>query len=693
MTFLNPALFAALLPLVFAPLIIHLLNLRFPKLFQFSSIQLIKETVARSSRLFRLRHWILLIVRTLALAALLAAFLKPFLDRYGAALHRKGGRHVLLVLDHSLSMEYRGEGVSCRSRALAQAGKILDTLGAEDRVNIILAAQPVSSCFMDFSPNFAEARRFLDRLPAGLTRADFNQANATAVHLITKAGRPAEVYFLSDFQRKSWANVDFTKLPPTSRLFFMDVSTQMKDNHAILEAAVNQSQILAGDTVTLDVTVGNFAARPLESRLKVVLDQRVSFEKEVTLSPWSVGKVTLPVPIGAPGLHVCEISLPPDGLEQDNHYHLAIPVLEKEEVLIVSDDPQPERDAVQFLKLALNPYDRLQGSLLPRHISSRQLTPAALASARKVFLTRIERLTPEAGQHLGKFLFGGGGVVYFLDGLHDAENVQTLDSALGKGNVPIKLSSKRMVENVATGAQQMVKGDFKSRFLRLFRGASRQDLALLEFYDFYQCSATGAGSILLSYGDESPAMASCDHGLGTLLLLNFSASERSSNLARQRIFPAWIQELVRQLDTHEAAPASSVIGETVQAEVWRTELQNNAFRSPSGLAVPVRQEPLGERSSIAFTPTELGFYTLTAGKPLYAFGINASADESDLRSVDKSLLPDQMKDGQQTHFISGQEELKNLVQGKHLFHWFVFAALAFLALEFGLQLLFKRLAA
>ena len=50
-------------------------------------------------------------------------------------------------------------------------------------------------------------------------------------------------------------------------------------------------------------------------------------------------------------------------------------------------------------------------------------------------------------------------------------------------------------------------------------------------------------------------MASLGHGLGTMLLVNFSVSEFSSNLARQKIFPAWIQEMVKAISDDEPPPA------------------------------------------------------------------------------------------------------------------------------------------
>jgi hypothetical protein len=185
-------------------------------------------------------------------------------------------------------------------------------------------------------------------------------------------------------------------------------------------------------------------------------------------------------------------------------------------------------------------------------------------------------------------------------------------------------------------------------------------------------------------------MASMGHGLGTLLLLNFSVSEFSSNLARQRIFPAWMQELVKTISSDEPLPAAYAIGETIQAEVWRSELRGNEFKSPSGREVALKQEAMGERYGISFAPDELGFYTLSAGRLLYAFGVNAHPDEADLRAVDRSLLPEQMKDGQQAHFIEGQEDYEHLVLGKKLFHYFILGGLALLLLEMSFQMLVRR---
>ena len=690
MSFLSPSLAGVLIPLIALPLVVHLLNRGFPRYFKFPSIELIKQTMARRSRFHRWRHLILLLLRTAFLALLLLAFLQPVLKRFGNDPAAQGQRHALIVLDHSVSMEHKGDGPTSRERAVHEAEKLIDSLGANDSVNILLMETTPSACFVDFSKDQAAAKRFLSRLKEGFGRADVNLANAAAARLMSKTTSRPEVYYISDFQRKNWANADFTALPPAAKLFFVDVGPTRRDNRAILDARLAQTEILAGDAVPLEVTVGNFSHEPFIGRVTAILDKRFSFDQEISIAPWSEAKVTMPVSVGAPGLHLCEIRLPPDALEHDNRFCLTLAVQEKEEVLIVTDVPADQKSSAYFLKTALNPFENEAGSLLPRIISSSELSSSRLAGVRKIFFTRINRLTGQAAADISKYLFQGGGLIYFLDGTADPENLAELEKAIGPKTMPLQLSQHRSATNVVSGAQQVVLGDFKSHYLKLFQGATRQNLALLEFYDYYQAGATGAGGVLLAYGDDSPAMAVLHHGLGTLLLLNFSAAELSSNLARQRIFPAWMQELVKAVSADEPPPAAYTIGETLHTEVWKNEMRDDDFKNPAGAPVTVKRELTGERYSVTFTPDQLGFYTLGSPQPRYAFAVNTSPDEADLRPIDKDVLPKEFAADRDAHFIGGREDFDELANGRPIFHWFVLGALGFLLLESCFQFFVRR---
>jgi hypothetical protein len=358
-------------------------------------------------------------------------------------------------------------------------------------------------------------------------------------------------------------------------------------------------------------------------------------------------------------------------------------------VLIVSDHAESRGSSAYFLKTALNPFDNGSGSLLPRIVTSSELSSARLGGVQKMFFTQVNRLSPPATEAVAKFLLQGGGLIYFLDGQQEVENLAMLEKLIGQNTMPMRVSRRNVATNVTTSAQQIVRGDFKSPYLKLFRGDKRQNLALLEFYDYYQAGATSAGGVLLEYGDGSPAMASVHHGLGTLLLLNFSAGEFSSNLARQRIFPAWMQDLVKVISTAEPPAPSHTIGEPLHAEIWRSEMRTDLL-SPAGAVVTTQRELAGERCSLGFTPDQLGFYTLGAPRPAYAFAVNPATDQSDLRLMDKSLLPAEFSDNHEAHLVGGGADYDELARGRPVFHWFVWGALSLLVAESLFQLLTRR---
>lgn len=691
MTFLNPGLWIWLAPLLVLPILIHFLNKRFPQFFAFSSVEFLKRTAAERSRLHRWRHRILALLRTLLLLFLLLAFLQPRLHRYGTVPEGPKIRRVLLLVDRSLSMEHRSGGISARQRAIAEAEKILNTLGPEDEVNVIAVGPAPAVCFPEFSRNLSEAHRFLRSLEAGNGKADFSAAGLAASQLLSKAKSGAQLHYISDFQRRTWAQVDFPAASTKAEFFFVDVGLPDPPNHGLIGVALGQSQVLAGDLVPIEVTVGNYAPTPLQETLTIRVDQRHQVQQPVSVAAWSTTRLTVPVPAGGPGLHLCDVSLPADALAADDRWVLTLQVLEKEEIVTVSAERDPAKPPLRFLHAALNPYPDQAGSLLPRHVSSDKLDATALAGAGKVFLTRCGPLTGDAAEALGKYLFRGGGVVWFLDDVADAANFAALERALGTTKLPLQLGPLRSTANVGAAAQQIATGDFQAPLLKLFRGPLRQDLGLLEIYDFHAASATSAGSILLRFGDETPAMASVTHGLGTLVLMNFSVSELSSNLARQRIFPAWIQELVKQLNVSEPVAPAFVAGSLVQGEVWREDLRRAGIASPTGRVLEPRQEPLGERALVTFPAEETGFYTLSDGKLKYAWAVNPDPEESDLRRVDLAQLPTRGDDARSS-FLAGQGDYDELARGRPLAVWLLLAAVGALFLELGFQLWLRRLA-
>ena len=132
MSFLYPSILWALL-LIAIPVIIHLFNFRRAKRISFPSIRFLKELQERKASRSRLRHLLSLLLRCLAIAAVVFAFAQP-----GAVSENpSSGRQVSIYLDNSLSMQSESREGELFSLAKESARGIVRTFRAGDEFQIL----------------------------------------------------------------------------------------------------------------------------------------------------------------------------------------------------------------------------------------------------------------------------------------------------------------------------------------------------------------------------------------------------------------------------------------------------------------------------------------------------------------------------------------------------------------------------
>jgi hypothetical protein len=337
---------------------------------------------------------------------------------------------------------------------------------------------------------------------------------------------------------------------------------------------------------------------------------------------------------------------------------------------------------MRFLRAAVNPYDEGQGSYRIRELIDKPLEAAALSGTSKVIASRSPEFSQEEMTTLLSFLTSGGGVLLFLDGDHDRANLARLAEQV-PNELPLTLNTRLTSENLPGGALKVARGDFSSPFLRLFEGERRRNLAFLEFYHLYHATPTGRGRILLSYADGTPAMAQAQIGLGTLLLCNFSVSELSSNLARQKLFPGWIHDILANLSPADAAELDYLAGDEITTDAWASEVLGRAIIGPEGQEISTRSNLRGERVFLSFEADEPGIYRLPGQgrRLLEAFAVNPSSRESDLRTLETTVLPSRVAGSGQGALVGQGESYRELHRGYPAFQWFILAAVLLLFIE------------
>ena len=687
---LNPSLLFGLIPLVGIPLAVHLFNKKFPKKILFPDIRIIKTSLEQRSKLFRLRHIILMILRSAALLLLLFCFLQPILSKFAADTNNNSiGRNIIIVLDNSLSMSYRGGSISSSQRGLIEIEKIVDSLSSSDEINLIVADQRIRKCFEQPTTNHSELLAFAQSLTNSLSTADLNNAARAAAKQLRKNGEKGEIYFISDFQRSSWGKVDLSFIDPNMRLFYVDVAPDINNNRAIIGIELKNPVVLAGSAVPVAVKIANYSEKEMSDRLEIRVNDGESLFYDVEIAPWNIVNINVSIPLHQSGLHQVKAILSNDDLPEDNQFFFTLKAQDKEEVLIISDTDMDRSSANFILDAALNPYRNRTGSLLPKAVASTKVAPLHLTTTNKVFLTGIGQLNSNTARMLADFMKKGGSVIYFIDSINDEQNLKVLAREMPV-EMPFTTGRLLTADNIPGGCIKIRSGHFQSKFLRLFRGDARQRLGQLDFYEYHQARSTANGQVLLTYAEGTPAMATCSVGLGQLLLCNFSVKENGSNIASRKIFPAWIHEISHNLSRESKKLKLYEVGDRLHDEVWLEEIRSNRFVDPENRRIKVESKTINDsRLAISFIPQMIGHYSLyKQGVPLYSYAINCNPDESDLRVIDVSAL--QTADGVKSFKVKGKEKYAEVKAGQKIFHWFLIACLLLLMSELFLFHFFKR---
>ncbi|MDC8003974.1 BatA domain-containing protein [Aureisphaera galaxeae] len=122
MQFKHPELLYALL-LLLIPILIHLFQLRRFQKVEFTNVAFLKKVTLQTRKSSRLKKWLTLLMRLLALACIILAFAQPF-SASKTALNTE--KETVLYLDNSFSMQAKGPNGPLLARAKQQLFELLN---------------------------------------------------------------------------------------------------------------------------------------------------------------------------------------------------------------------------------------------------------------------------------------------------------------------------------------------------------------------------------------------------------------------------------------------------------------------------------------------------------------------------------------------------------------------------------------
>ena len=405
MTFLNPIFLWASF-VIAIPIIVHLFNFRRPKRIAFSDVSLVKEVRRSVVRRLRLRQWLLLAARCLALLALVLVFADPVWREEGAV-QRVGSSSVAVVVDNSYSMKGGNDKGSYWLQAQKIGMEVLKAYGRNDEFLVMSTSQPkVHFSFGDQSSAVEELRRLemeqnMRSLPDLLAQvSDFFSHSAN---------QNRDLYVISDFQRSTvFPDSAFSfEAPSGMRVHLVSLTTRPLQNAFVDDHEV-VSQIVEQDVpVALSLDLVNDAAQAMKNvGLRVVVGNEVRPLATEDLEPGQEVTLDFNVTPRSSGWQAGYIELDDHPVDFDNRRYFSFYVPEREKMLVV------EGQRVRNLRIMLG--SEVLSQFDTRFVSYRDFAATNLDDFKSVVLVGLDELSSGMQDKLVVHLKAGRSILNFV---------------------------------------------------------------------------------------------------------------------------------------------------------------------------------------------------------------------------------------------------------------------------------------
>jgi Aerotolerance regulator N-terminal/von Willebrand factor type A domain len=544
--FLYPVLLFGLLA-ASLPILIHLLNRRKLKRIQFPAVRFILLSQKRISRSYRLRHWILLALRTLAVVFLALLLANPIFQT-GAGLFAGGGPVSLVVLlDNSLSMTWSGDGNGFK-QAKEAARLLISALNEGDRAALIPTNVDDKEPF-----RLKGQKDILLKELEGIEIADGTANPAAALskayELLAEPAGQKEIRFITDMGLTGWDQFSMAALKqvdPSIALKLIHIGHKQQPLNGTVKTIRLASQGVGVNLPTrIEATVANFGDTEIKDLLvQLSIDGQNREQKLATIPAKGETSVNFQTRLSQPGAHVGQVILKKEGLAGNATVHFALDAQDKLKVLVVDGDPQTSlvQSETFFLSRALNPAGERDSSLfLPTVILPDGLNSATLDGYQVVMLCNVAALSDAFVTKLQNFLRQGGGVLIFGG---DKFQPESYSQRLLQG-VPAELREKKLGPEAS--GEKVGKFDLDHPALQnLSEGTLQESIKSARVWGYTRAGAPGKAA-LISLANGDPLLLEQKVGAGKLMLFTTSADRDWSDLPVKTVYLPLIQSLTQYL--------------------------------------------------------------------------------------------------------------------------------------------------
>lgn len=662
--FLTNTALAWLAGLIAVPLALHLFAKARPPRFLFSATAFVASVVRHTLRVKRPKDWLLLLVRTLLLAALMLVFLRPVLYRRGKPLAGGTARNMAIVVDRTASMAWTEGGRSRFAAACAEASRLLDSLSGNDTANVVWLDSEPEAVFPEMGLNGEYLKRQLAEARVSGESGNPEAAVSLALSLLKPVAGRRELYLISDFQASQWkeAKLDF---PADVTVTTLSVAQGEAPNGAFVALRTEPLFPLAGDPVQVIAEVANFSSQPRARTVTFEIGE-TRLTRPLLVPPWGTAAAAAGHVFLNSGQQVVQASLDEEPFGADDWRGVLVPVRKALRVGIVGGD-----DALANLwSRALRAIPWTEPVVVP-------LEKAADAAACDLLM--LAGWNGKEAQTLARLREGGLPLV-----CAPAAGLAASSLALLAGAPPVDglVEWETLREPLGLTVARP-----EDPVFALFKDGDYGDPAKAVFQKRWKVPVEGLpGAALLAFSDGRPAVYRCT-GATPLVIWAAPLSAEAGDWTAQLSFLPFFGELVGSLRARNTglAPLDSRPGDRL---TWTAPLQFEDVRLVDRQGEPVAftagETGLEGRLHVSAPIQRPGPYQWLAGEGAGETAlVNFPVEESDLRCG-----PPPVGGGAGGGSVGTAADVQVQQDGTPLWPLLAWLGLAFLAVESALVLAF-----
>lgn len=657
MSFLSLAFLAAL-PLALAPVVLHLIDRQRKVVIHWGAMQFLMEAATRRTQARRLREWLLLLLRVLAVACLVFALARPMV--HATWFRTQPRRELIVVVDNSLSMQRQDDERSLLEEAVERTQSLMSTAPAGQIVRVLVTSPYPTwlSGTGTASTKSPDKEDFLTSIRATDSRGDFLAALVTAVqteHDPLAIGR--RILVLTDGQSSDWRATDETgwqelgalvaasPVPVELEIERLGDAAPSVPNLAINRLRTTRNVVGIDQPLTITAEIQNYGSIPSTEGTLSFRDGADVLQSDPlpAIEPGATIELTCKHGFATLGTHriVCRVDVA-DPLMTDNENALIVDVRDEIPVLIV--DGAGETDVVEqdafFLETALGWADGEQVNpssiFMPKVVSPLQLSRTDLAPYHAVVIPHLTDLPDDVVQMLNDYVADGGGLWVAVGPRTDVDRFNRRWFAEHQGLVPMALD--RIVDESADPEHRTLFNPLTSTHPAMQELADQRkldtgDILVARRFRFSPLPDEHEVSVLLALTNGEPVAVEKRIGRGRVFVQGLPLRMQWSDLVRSQAFVVLVQEWLSYLTQPRATRHNLSPGEPIVLTVNGAESTAATLITPSAEEVVIAADLAGNTALFRTSRTSLpGDYALEVGLSgdQIPFRVHRDAAESDL---------------------------------------------------------------